>query len=49
MRKETSFHRFFEKVRISTQKLEIDDPKLSTKTKVSSNYEERNASVEFAS
>lgn len=49
MRKETSLHRCFEKVRISTRKLEIDDPKLSTKTKVLSDYEERNASVEFVS
>ena len=37
---------FFEKVEISIQKLEIGDPKLTTKGKFSRNHVERDAPVE---
>ena len=36
MREEASFHMFFEKVKASKGKLEIDDTQLSKKRKVSS-------------
>ena len=36
MREEASFHMFFEKVKASKWKLEIDDTQLSKKRKVSS-------------
>ena len=49
MREEASFRMFFEKVRASKQKLEIDDPKPPKKRKVSSHYEEEEAPVEFVS
>ena len=49
MREEASFRTFFEKVRASKQKLEIDDPKPPKKRKVSSHYEEGEAPVEFVS
>ena len=40
MREEASFHMFFEKVRASAQKLEVNDPKLPGKTKFLSRYED---------
>ena len=49
MREEASFRMFFEKVRASKQKLEIDDPKPPKKRKVSNHYEEEEAPVEFVS
>ena len=49
MREEASFRMLFEKVRASKQKLEINDPKLLKKRKVSSHYEEGEAPVEFVS
>ena len=49
MREEASFRMFFEKVRASKRKLEINDPKLSKKRKSLSHYEEGEAPVEFAS
>ena len=49
MREEASFRMFLEKVRTSKRKLEIDDPKASKKRKVSSPYEEGEATVEFVS
>ena len=49
MREEASFLMIFEKVRASKWKLEIDDPKLPKKRKVSSHYEEGEAPVEIVS
>ena len=49
IREEASFHMFFQKVRSSARKLEIDDPRLPRKRKVSSHYEEGEAPVEFVS
>ena len=49
MREEASFRMFFVKVRASKRKLEINDPKLPKKIKVSSHYEEGEVLVEFAS
>ena len=40
---------FFEKVKASNQKLEMDDPVLSKERKVSGHYEEGEAPVEFVS
>ena len=48
MREQASFCMFFEKVRASKRKLEIDDPKPSKIRKVSS-HEEGEAPVEFVS
>ena len=49
MREEASFLMIFEKVRASKWKLEIDDPKLPKKRKLSSHYEEGEAPVEIVS
>ena len=49
MREEASFHMFFEKVRASAEKLEVDDPKLPRKRKVPSRYEDGEAPAEFES
>ena len=49
MREGASFRMLFEKVRASKQKLEINDPKLPKKRKVSSHYVEGEAPVEFVS
>ena len=49
MREEAGFHMFFEKVRTSTQKLEVNDPKLPKKRKVPSCYEHGEAPAEFVS
>ena len=40
---------FFEKIRASKRKLEINDPKLPKERKSSSHYEEGEAPVEFVS
>ena len=40
MREEASFRMYFEKVKASNRKLEIDDPELPKKKKVLSHYEE---------
>ena len=47
MREEASFHMFFEKVRASAQKLEVNDPKLPRKRKGPSRYENGEAPAEF--
>ena len=47
MWEEASFRTFFEKVRASEQKLEMDRPKLPRSRKVSSHYEEGEAPAEF--
>ena len=47
MREEASFHMFFEKVRASAQKLEVNDPKLPRKRKGPSRYEDGEAPAEF--
>ena len=47
--RESQFPYVFEKVRASKRKLEIDDPKLHKKIKVSSYYEKGEAPVEFVS
>ena len=47
MREKASFCMFFEKVRVSKRKLEINDPKLPKKGKVSSHCEEGVASIEL--
>ena len=49
MREEASFNRFFEKVRVSAQKREVNDPKLLRKRKVPSRYEDGEAPGEFIS
>ena len=49
MREEGSFRMFFEKVRAPKRKLEINDPKLPKKRKVSSHYEEGEAPAQFVS
>ena len=49
MREEAGFHMFFEKVGTSTQKLEVNDPKLPKKRKVPSCYEHGEAPAEFVS
>ena len=50
MREEISFRVFFEKVRATTRKLEIDNAKLPRQRIIScENYKEGEASVEFAS
>ena len=49
MREEAGFRMFFEKVRTSTQKLEVNDPKLPKKRKVPSCYEHGEAPAEFVS
>ena len=49
MREEASSRMFFENVRASKQKLEIDIQKPPKKRKVSSHYEEREAPTEFIS
>ena len=49
MREEASFHMFFEKVRASAEKLEVDDPKLPRKRKVPTRYEDGEAPAEFVS
>ena len=49
MREEAGFHMFFEKVRTSRQKLEVNDPKLPKKRKVPSCYEHGEAPAEFVS
>ena len=49
MREEASFHMFFEKVRASAQKLEVNDPKLPRKRKVPNRYEDGKAPAEFIS
>ena len=47
MREDASFHMFFEKVRASAQKLEVNDPKLPRKRKVPSRYGDGLAPAEF--
>ena len=47
MREEVIFHMFFEKVRASAQKLEVNDPKLPRKRKVLSRYKDGEAPAEF--
>ena len=49
MREEASFRMFFEKVKASKRKLEIDNLELPSERKVSSHCEEGETSVEFAS
>ena len=49
MREEAGFHMFFEKVRASAQKLEVNDPKLPRKRKNPSRYEDGEAPAEFLS
>ena len=49
MREEASFHMFFEKVRVSARKLEIDDQRLLRKRKFLTHYEEVEAPAEFVS
>ena len=49
MREEASFRIFFEKVKASKQKLEIDDQELPRKGKVLSHCNERKAPVGFVS
>ena len=49
MREEASFRMFFEKVKASKQKLEIDDQELPWKGKVSSHCNEREAPAGFVS
>ena len=49
MRKEVSFCTFFEKVKTSSQALDIDGPKLPRKRKVSSHNEDGETPVEFVS
>ena len=49
IREEASFLCFFEKLKVSKQKLEIDDLELPSERKISSHYEEGEAPVEFVS
>ena len=49
MREEANFRMFFEKVKASKWKLEIDDLELPSERKISSHYVEGEAPVEFAS
>ena len=49
MREKASFHMFFEKVKASKRKLEIDDLELPSESKLSSHYEDGKAPVEFIS
>ena len=49
MREDTSVRMFFEKVKASKRKPEIDDLELPSERKISSRYEEGEAPVEFAS
>ena len=42
-----SYHKFFEKVRASAEKQEIDDPRLPRKRNVSNHYGERQATAEL--
>ena len=49
MREETSFCMFFEKVKASKPKLEIDDLELPSERKISGHYEEGEAPVELVS
>ena len=49
MREEASFRMFFEKVKASKRKLEMDDLELHSERKISSHYEKGEDPVEFAS
>ena len=49
VREEASFRMFFEKVKVSKRKLEIDNLELLSEIKISSHYEEGEAPVEFPS
>ena len=49
MREKASFRMFFEKVKESKRKLEIDDLELPSESKFSSHHEDGEAPVEFIS
>ena len=49
VREEASFRMFFEKVKVSKRKLEIDNLELPSERKISNHFEEGEAPVEFTS